>query len=186
VQANAFYTDWKDQQVEVQLIPNDFTSGVVLNAGKSHLYGGELEAQFQATPELSGFIAIGYTKTNFDDFDSTVGNFDGFPFPESPEWTVSFGADYEHTSGIFVGADARRVSSYLARDIQNAPVDRVGDYFVANARIGYRAENWSLTLFSDNVFNEEYFTYKDVSGNFDCCGTLGPRRVTGLTLRVEN
>jgi outer membrane receptor protein involved in Fe transport len=180
--ANAFYTDWKDQQIEVRLIPGDFTSTVVLNAGSSHLYGGELDARFQFTPELSGFAAIGYVKTEFDDFVSTVGNFNGFPFPESPEWTIAGGLDYEHMSGFFAGADARHVSSYLARDIQNAPPDHVGDYVVANVRLGYRADRWSMTFFSDNVFNEEYFLYRDIAGTSDCCATLGPRRVTGVTL----
>jgi outer membrane receptor protein involved in Fe transport len=65
-------------------------------------------------------------------------------------------------------------------------VDKVGDYFIANLRAGYRADRWSITVFSDNIFDEEYFLYKDVIGTFDCCGTLGPRRVTGVTLRVTN
>ena len=184
--ANVFYTDWTDQQVEIQQIPQDFTSTVILNAGASHLYGGEIESQFRITPELSTFVAIGYVETQFDDFVSSVGVFDGMPFPEAPKWTVSVGADYNHSSGFFIGADARHVSGYLARDLQNEPVDRVGDYIIASVRAGYRAENWSITVFSDNVFDEEYFLYKDVIGTFDCCGTLGPRRVTGVTLRVTN
>jgi iron complex outermembrane recepter protein len=184
--ANVFYTDWTDQQVEIQLVPQDFTSTVILNAGSSHLYGGEIESQIRITPELSTFVAIGYVETQFDEFVSSVGDFGGMPFPEAPKWTVSFGGDYNHASGFFIGADARHVSGYLARDLQNAPVDKVGDYFIANLRVGYRAERWSVTVFSDNIFDEEYFLYRDVIGTFDCCGTLGPRRVTGVTLRVTN
>jgi len=168
------------------LIPQDFTSTVILNAGASHLYGGELESQFRITPELSTFIAVGYVETHFDEFISSAGDFSGFPFPEAPKWTVSFGADHNHASGFFIGADARHVSGYLARDLQNEPVDKVGDYVVANLRAGYRADRWSITIFSDNVFDEEYFLYRDVSGTFDCCATLGPRRVTGVTLCVTN
>jgi outer membrane receptor protein involved in Fe transport len=186
VAANAFYTDWADQQVEIQLIPQDFTSTVILNAGSSHLYGGELESQFRITQELSTFIAVGYVETHFDEFISSAGDFSGMPFPEAPKLTVSFGADYNHSSGFFIGADARHVSGYLARDLQNEPVDKVGNYFIASLRAGYRADRWSITVFSDNIFDEEYFLYKDVIGTFDCCGTLGPRRVTGVTLRVTN
>lgn len=183
--ANAFYTDWKDQQVELQLVPNDFTSTVILNAGASHLYGGELESQFKFTSQLSGFVSIGYVKTQFDDFVTASGVFNGFAFPESPEWTVSFGSEYQHPSGFFFGADARQVSEYLARDIQSSPPDEVGDYFVANVRAGYRAGKWSVTAFSDNVFDEDYFVYRDIIGTVDCCGTLGPRRLSGVTVRVD-
>lgn len=183
--ANAFYTDWKDQQVEIQLIPGNFTSTVVLNAGSSHLYGGELESQMRFSPRFTAFAAVGYVKTEFDEFVTSAGNFSGLPFPESPEWTISFGADYEHPSGFFVGADARHVAEYFARDLQNAPIDRVGDYVVANLRAGYRADKWSVTAFSDNAFDEEYFLYRDVIGTSDCCATLGNRRLTGVTLRVD-
>lgn len=185
VNANVFYTDWTDQQVELQLIPGDFTSAVVLNAGKSHLYGAELESRYRPVDGLELFLSVGYLETKFDEFTSTIGDYSGFEFPEAPRWTLAFGFEYEHPSGFFIGFDGRKISSYLARDIQNAPADYVGDYFVGNARIGYRAENWTVTLFSDNVFDEEYFVYRDVIGTFDCCATLGNRRVTGVTLTAK-
>jgi iron complex outermembrane recepter protein len=183
--ANVFYTDWKDQQVEVQLIPGDFTSQVTLNAGESNLYGAELEANYRIATGFDAFLSIGYLQTKFDEFSSSVGDLSGFPFPEAPEWTVAFGFEYEHTSGFFIGFDGRKVSEYLARDIQNAPPDEVGDYFVGNARFGWRGERWTVTAFSDNVFDEEYFMYREVFGTSDCCGTLGNRRSTGVTVTAR-
>ncbi len=183
--ANVFYTDWSDQQVELQLIPGDFTSNVTLNAGQSMLYGGELEVKAQLAEGFDTFLAVGYVQTEFEEFVSTLGDFSGSEFPESPAWTISAGFDWDLSNGIFIGADARHVSSYLARDIQNTPADTVGDYVTANLRIGYRAERWSLTAFADNIFDEEYFVYRDVIGTFDCCGTLGERRLVGVTLEVN-
>ncbi len=180
--ANVFYTDWEDQQVEVQLVPGDFTSSVTLNAGESNLYGGELESQFEISPELSGFFSIGYVRTEFDEFVTTVGDFSGFEFPEAPELTLAGGFDYKHESGFYAGVDAKQVTEYSARDLQNAPVDIVGDYVVVNARVGYRFGDWNVMLFSDNALDEEYFVYQDVIGTFDCCATLGERRVTGVTV----
>jgi outer membrane receptor protein involved in Fe transport len=186
VAANLFYMDWTDQQVEVQTDPLDFASRRTENAAESHSYGFELEAQAQVTRDFTAFAAVGHVQTEFDSFDEgSVIDFSGLPFPESPEWTVAFGGDYEHPSGFFLGADARYVDAYFARDFQNAPIDTVGDYTTANLRAGYRAERWSLTVFSDNAFDEEYFTYRDVIGDFDCCATLGPRRLTGVTLRFD-
>lgn len=183
--ANLFYTDWTDQQVEAQLIPGDFTSQITLNAGESHIYGAELEASYAITRGFDAFLSVGYLQTKFDEFVSQVGDFSGFAFPEAPEWTVALGFEYQHPSGLFGGFDGRKVSRYLARDIQNAPPDYVGDYFVGNVRFGWRNEKWSVTAFSDNVFDEEYFVYREVLGTFDCCGTLGNRRVSGVTLTAR-
>lgn len=182
---NVFYTDWTDQQVEVQLVPGDFTSAVTLNAGESKLLGGEIETQMRFNDQVSGFLSLGYVDSEFEDFVTTVGDFSGFEFPEAPEWTISLGLDYTHPSGFFLGGDVKDVSSYLARDLQNAPVDTVGNYTVTNVRAGYRTEGWSVTAFSDNVFDEDYFVYRDIIGTFDCCATLGARRVTGVTVRVD-
>ncbi|MEM7707287.1 MAG: TonB-dependent receptor [Pseudomonadota bacterium] len=180
--ANVFYTDWEDQQVEVQLVPGDFTSAVTLNAGESSLYGAELESQITFSDSLTGFVSLGLLNTEFDSFVSTAGDFTGLDFPESPDLTLAFGLDYNHNSGFFTGFDAKHVSEYLARDLQNAPVDEVGDYFVVNLRAGYRNDRWTLTVFADNAFDEEYFVYRDVIGDFDCCASLGLRRLTGATL----
>jgi iron complex outermembrane receptor protein len=185
VNANVFYTDWSDQQVQVQLVPGDFASSVILNAGKSHVSGGELEANYRISRSLGMFLSVGHVRSRFDDFNSEVGDLSGFPFPEAPEWTIASGLEYEHASGFFAGFDGRKVSGYFARDIQNAPPDRVGDYFVGNARLGWRSDKWTVTLFSDNVFNEEYFVYREVFGPFDCCATLGNRRVTGVTVSAN-
>ena len=180
--ANVFYTDWDDQQVEVQLVPGDFTSTVTLNAGKSNLYGAEIESSFSFSDEVSGFASVGFVETEFDEFVSSIGDFSGLEFPEAPNLTLAAGIDWRSASGIFAGVDAKYVDEYLARDLQNTPVDVVGDYTVANVQIGYRTGNWTVTLFSDNVFDEEYFVYRDVLGDSDCCATLGTQRVSGITV----
>ncbi|MEN0078789.1 MAG: TonB-dependent receptor [Pseudomonadota bacterium] len=184
--ANLFYTDWSDQQVNFQRIPGDPLSDAVVNAGESSLQGLEVEGRYLFTDAFSGFASVGLLDTEFDDFNtSDFGDLSGLPFPEAPEYTVAFGLDYNTGSGFFAGADAKVVDEYLARDLQNAPVDPVGDYTVVNLRAGYQFDSFTVTVFSDNAFDEEYFVYRDRIGDFDCCATLGPRRVTGVTLEAE-
>jgi outer membrane receptor protein involved in Fe transport len=186
VSANVFHTDWTDQQVELQLVPGDFTTQVIRNAGESRLDGFEVEARTRFTPELTGFASVGYLDTEFEDFNVvTLGDFSGLPFPESPEWSLSLGADWEGASGFFAGFDTKYMGRYLARDLQNAPVDELGEYWVSNLRFGYQAAAWRLTAFADNAFDEEYLTYRDVSAFGDCCATIGRGRVAGVTLQVS-
>ncbi|MEM9014512.1 MAG: TonB-dependent receptor [Pseudomonadota bacterium] len=185
VNANAFYTDWKDQQVEFQLTPGDFQSTITANAGESNLFGFELEMQAELMDGLTGFASVGYVDTEFEDFVTPTFDFSGFPFPESPDWTLAAGFDYEHPSGFFLGADGKYVEDYLARDIQNSPADVVGDYLVANVRAGYRSDNYTFMVFADNVADREYFVYRDLIDDFDCCGTLGARRVVGVSIDIS-
>jgi len=183
---NVFYTDWTDQQVEFDLDPNDFFSRITVNAGKSRLYGGEVELSVQPTRDVSAFASLGVVDTEFEDFAvAGLGDFSGLEFPEAPSVTLAFGADYRPSTGFFAGADAKFVSEYFARDLQNAPIDEVGNYFVANARVGYQFDFGSLMLFADNLFNEQYFVYRDRIGDFDCCATFGRSRVVGVTGRVD-
>ena len=185
VNANVFYTDWKDQQVELQLVPGDFQSTITANAGESQLYGFELETRAQLSDSISGFASVGYVDTEFEEFETPDFNLSGFPFPESPNWTLAAGGDYQHPAGYFIGADGKYVDEYLARDIQNAPADTVGDYFVANLRAGWRNDQYTITVFADNVFDEEYFVYQDVIDDFDCCATVGAPRVVGVSVDAE-
>ncbi|MEM9168037.1 MAG: TonB-dependent receptor [Pseudomonadota bacterium] len=191
VNANAFYTDWQNQQVELQLVPGDFQSVITANAGQSSLYGFELEMRGDITAELSAFASIGYVETEFDEFVTTEFDLTGSDFPEAPNWTIAGGFNYVLPSGFFVGGDAKYVDAYLSRDIQNFPPDPVGDYIVANFRGGWRGDGLMVMLFADNAFNEDYFVYQDTFDfdadgviDFDCCATLGPRRVYGISVDV--
>jgi hypothetical protein len=154
-----------------------------VNAGSSRLFGAEVEASAKFTEATNGFVSVGLVNTKFEDFNTAAfGDLSGFEFPEAPDLTFALGFDYGRDLGFFAGFDARYVWDYLARDIQNAPADLVGDYAVVNLRAGWAFEKWRLTVFSDNALDQEYFVYRDVIGTFDCCAKLGARRVTGVTV----
>lgn len=178
--ANLFYIDYKDQQVETLATPGDFTSSTVTNAASSRAYGFEVEAQASLTRELTGFLSVGYVDTEFEDFENpNTGDLSGLPFPEAPEWSIAAGALYEHSSGFFFGADAKYTDDFLAR-IGSAPQETLNGYLIANAQIGYRYENWTATLFAENIFDKEYFLYNDN----DIAATLGMPRFVGVKLKA--
>ncbi|KZD04116.1 hypothetical protein AUP43_03150 [Oceanibaculum pacificum] len=181
VAANLFYVDYKDQQVETLATPGDFSSSSVVNAASSRAYGFEVEAQASLTRELTGFLSVGYVDTEFEDFDSaSAGNLSGLPFPEAPEWSVALGALYEHRSGFFIGADAKYTDDFMAR-LGSAPQDTLSSYVTANAQVGYRYENWTATLFAENIFDKEYFLYNDN----DIAATVGMPRFVGVKLNMK-
>ncbi len=145
---NLFYLDLKDQQVEVQEVPGDSGTTFITNAGKSRAYGFEVEAQAAVTPELSTFASVGYVNTKFEEFETTnfIGDLTGLDFPEAPEWSVAFGFLYEHESGYFFGADAKYTDDFLAA-FGAPPQDRLDDFFIVNAQLGFRYKGFAVTLF---------------------------------------
>lgn len=65
--ANVFYLDWKDQQVSVQLSPNNFDLQT-FNAGQSTVKGMELELNYVINHNLKTYLALGHSGTEFTDF----------------------------------------------------------------------------------------------------------------------
>jgi len=189
VNANVFYFDWRDQQVEVPQIPSDITSAIIVNAGKSHVIGGEVELEALVLSSLKLFGSLGVSKTEFDDFTlvqlGTELDLAGESFPQAPDWSFAVGAHYTHRLGFFLGGDLKYTSEALSRSLlEGAPRDELPAYTVVNFQLGYQAAHWRLTAWADNVFDEKYFLYR-----FDTeplqVATVGRGRVVGLTLQAN-
>lgn len=187
--ANIFYLDWEDQQINVPQIPGDFNSDLVVNAGASSVYGGELELQYAATPDLTLFSSVGLAKTEFNDFSFVqFGNelsFDGESFPQSPEFTAVLGFEYEHPEGFFCGADAKYIGGAISRSfLEGQPRDELDSYVLVNAHVGYRTGDWTVTAYADNLFDEDYLTYRFNDPGFQVA-TVGPERTFGVNVRYD-
>lgn len=178
--ANAFYLDITDQQVERLEDPLDPASTITANAAESRAFGFEVEAQASLTQELSTFISIGFVDTEFEDFEIAGGSdLSGESFPQAPNWNVAAGAFYQHPSGLFIGADVEYTDDFNAR-IGQPPQDRLNSFFLANAQLGFRYEEYKATLFAKNLFDNEYFLFADN----DIASTLGRGRFVGFSIEA--
>ncbi|MGH1559393.1 TonB-dependent receptor domain-containing protein [Caulobacter segnis] len=64
-----FYYDYKNQQVQSAIYDiNNGPIGAIVNAQKSHIYGGELELTWRPTPGLRIGQSIGYKTGKFDKY----------------------------------------------------------------------------------------------------------------------
>ncbi len=160
VNANVFYTDWSDQQVWVNLGLNDYDTETV-NAGQSHLYGFEIEANYRVDNNLSLYGSVGYAFTRFDDFSVTVGDlltdFSGRPFADAPRWTAALGATYRWDEGWFVNANANfQSSTFGGFSVTDGYFSDNDARVLVNAKAGYEAENYAIYVFARNLFDEAY------------------------------
>jgi iron complex outermembrane recepter protein len=182
--ANAFYIDWRDQQTTVNFGLNLYDYHTV-NAGKSHVYGFEVEATHRISSAIDWYAALGHTRTKFDEFNVTIGSFtdlSGLEFGYAPHWTLSGGVNVRPADGFNLNVNASHRSAIFSEASVPQSDTRLPSRTLVNARIGYQADHWSLSGFVNNAFDEKYMQY-GVAG-LDRA-VLGNPRVFGAVAEVK-
>jgi len=183
--ANAYYVKWKDQQVNVNLGLNLYDTQTA-NAGRSHLYGFEVEAQYRPDTRFDVYASLGHTQTEFDAFTVTAGTTDldltGTEFAYAADWTWAVGANYRWDNGVSVNVNA----NYRGDTFGAIGADQ-SDYAlkartVVNAKLSYARDNWEIAVFGRNLFDEEYAQYRAISLNR---AIFGDPRVIGASLEAR-
>lgn len=158
-----------------------------LNVGSSHAYGAEFEARWRPFRELQLFANLGLIQTNYDDLVINGVDYSGNEYPEAPAYTFALGAMYRADAGWFAGASVRHSDGYFGfGNVANIPERAVDGFTVVDASVGWEWENYTLTLFAKNLFDEKYLTSVDTRDNPPLAptyGFIGDERQIGLTLR---
>jgi iron complex outermembrane recepter protein len=154
-----FYYDYTNQQI------SQFINGqtYIRNAGKSQIYGLEIEGSALLTREdrLDGYI--GYLHAKFTDFLLASGGTNvqlaGNRPPQSPR--LSLNAGYQHRFALPNGAGLTgrvqthfETTSYLT--VNNYPDDRQGSYTRTDAMLTYGSQNdkWTVEAYGRNLENK--------------------------------
>jgi len=156
---SVYFYDYTNQQIS-QFINGQTT---IDNAGKSQIYGVELEGTYLLTEadRLDGYI--GYLHAEFKDFLLASGSSNiqlaGNSPPQAPRASLNFGYQHRFTLANGAGLTARvqthfETSSYLT--VNNYPDDRQGSYSRSDAMLTYApADNkWSLEAYGKNLENK--------------------------------
>ncbi|MEG8222527.1 TonB-dependent receptor [Sphingomonas sp. HH69] len=182
--ANLFFTEYSDQQVEIA--PDSTRPGytVTVNAASSRSWGIEIEPTLRVTANVSLFASLGYLNTKFKDFNTAAfGDMSGDQFPDAPELSVAFGGRYAFSNGFFMGGDAKYTSDYTARFGEGTP-DGIDARIIVNAQVGFKRGNWEIVAFAENLFNKKYLTFADRDAA-SVYGQAGPRRTFGVNLKAK-
>ena len=183
--ANAFYTDWTDQQITIPGSSGLNFDREILNAGSSEIYGVEVEANVDVTKQLNVFATLGLVETEFQDFAfATTGPFEnlaGNEFDNAPNVTASLGMVYKSESGFFASANGF-VSGSAFSDVTNLAIEEADDFVLVNARVGYRLGKVEIALFADNLFNDRFIQQARLRQVDTDTGAINPRNPASLTV----
>jgi outer membrane receptor protein involved in Fe transport len=183
--ANAYYVDWTDQQVLVNLGTSLYDTQIE-NAGASHLYGVELEAAYRVSPRFDGYASLGASHTEFDDFSVSPGastvDLSGSSFAFAPEWTWAVGGNYRWDNGFVANLNA----SYRSKAFSAAGPDQanyaIDARTLVNGKIGYETAHWSASIYAKNIFDEQYVQQNQAARNQ---AMFGDPRVIGAILETR-
>lgn len=156
VNANGFFMEWTDQQVLVDgpLGPDD---SITTNAGKSELYGFEVEAFARPVPELQLRGSVGHVRTRFVEFVNANMDLSGNEFPNAPKWTAAASARYDFPNGVYVQGDVNyRTKAFT--DAQNRPGSIEQARTLVNGKVGWRNHAWDVYVYATNIFDERYIS----------------------------
>ena len=153
VSANVFTTDSENSYFFVFLATNSTQN--LGNVPEVRIDGFELEATARPAPGFDINFGVGYTWSEIKDFPDPA--FIGNEAPLISRYTWNLGAQYRGDISTGLGLLARvdyRRTGRTWWDVPNStsrdPIDLV------NARLGLEGEQWSFTLFAENLFDEEY------------------------------
>lgn len=155
VSTNVFYTDWRAQQVQVQL-SNDFYDTEVQNAARSEVYGAELEGKTRVAQNQSVSAGVGYTDTAFKKFEVNGVDYTGKEFPFASHWT----GRVAHELAIPADWVFLTVARYVSGAYTNAENTRRADeqvYLDWNAK--YALNTWIAEGYVNNVLDKRYRTF---------------------------
>jgi iron complex outermembrane receptor protein len=152
---SGFYFDWRDQQVYSFENHRLFIG----NAPKSRSYGAEAEINAEVTERLKLFAGAGILDAKFIDYPNALSGQD-----ESGNWQplasrYSANASAQYTQPLSDGIDLVARADYNWRSSfywDTANNIREPAYGIVNARLGIESERWGVSLFAQNLFDEEY------------------------------
>jgi iron complex outermembrane receptor protein len=188
MQLNAalFYYDYQDAQVFNSI--GDPNTGLpqnqIENAESLELYGLDMDVTWQPLEALFIQVGLGYTHSEFDEFDLTVptatgvatADLNGVTPQNTPEWSANLLAHYTWSLGDNGSLSAQVDGSYQSEVYySNGTVAVVGDptsytrnkelgqdsYSLWNARLSWTdsSEQLELALWGKNLADKEYAAY---------------------------
>lgn len=188
-QLGAFYYDYQDFQVV--FFDTKLLSGIDVNApGHTRIDGVEFQTQGQfggwsfdfGSSYLDSAVA---DIAEIDSRDPLAGPqaLNGKQQPYAPRWTVQAGVQYAFTlpgdATLTPRIDYGMQGSRWATLFEVKPTDYLARQDLFNAQIVYeRPDNWRVTLYATNLFDEHYATSEPLAG----LALAGPPRQFGVRL----
>ncbi|CAH9053275.1 Pesticin receptor [Pseudoalteromonas holothuriae] len=165
--AALFNVDWEDAQIggatEIGQLP--YTS----NAGSANAKGIEIATRAMLTDAFTAYATYAYTKVELTEdapflfnTDGTDGGMDGDRLPGSPEHQFSLGINYQteifNDKLLDINYGLTAQSDFISKVGLHDNGETLPGYALSNISAKLTGDQWSSTLYVNNLFNKYAFT----------------------------
>lgn len=197
----AFYLKRKDAQLRDSRGSGGFFRYLTVNGEDAAHYGLESEITWYIDEAWTFYASLGILEADRDSYDTTASDedidetldanddddplvieVDARELSNAPNYTYSVGLSYDEGQGLFGNVEVAGKDDYYESNSHNQKRDSFG---IVNASLGYRWDNWTVTLWTKNLFDEEYtkriFYFDNLDGGVKRYESLADPRTFGVT-----
>lgn len=175
LRASAFFYSWEDAQVAGAASYPGSGDAAIGNIPEAEGLGLELFAAYQITDEISVSGSLGLLDTEITEVNAEQAALLGEELPRAPNLTGSVGLTYQGENGLDGSVSLRHVGGHVS-DLSQPDLDA---YTIVDASLGFEEDFGGLQLrldaFVNNVFDERFQTFNEVSGGFTLQKAGAPR-----------
>lgn len=185
VNAALYRMDWDDVQ-SLYLAPCFF--GAVVNFGAARLTGAEVDYRLALTRAFEVSGGINFNDAEIAEDSAALGVSKGDRLQNAPKWSGSLNARYGFPmfgGEAYAMATARHVGhSYRSFD-HSDPRSFQNSYTLVGARIGLERDSWQLSLFADNLTDENPGVFHFLSSFYGAASYARMFPLRGRTVGVS-
>lgn len=172
---SAYYIDWQNQATFQTIQLGNTANTIAVNAGKSHVYGVEIESSFALTDNLSASVSYGLANGKYDEYnDKYLANTTGNGLNPN---TGELAEDANNAKGNYIPFNSKH-SLVTSLSYNRALTSDIGWFFrtdyileskkytgasnlswlggrdLWNGRLGMDSEHWSASLYINNILDD--------------------------------
>ena len=148
-----FYIYRDDPQFRDSQGAGSFFDYITTNGDKAKHFGAEGEATWHFARNWSLNGTVGILDSERDRYTARGVDVDSRKLANAPDYTYSARVDYNPATGLFGSLELVGSDNYYE---SNSHAEKRSSFAVVNASIGYRYDNWTLSVWSKNLLDEEY------------------------------
>lgn len=150
-QLTAFYLDRRNTQLRDSAGVGGLFRYVTTNAGDAQHYGGELETRWLINDYWVARGHFALLQAEFKNEGQAAGG--RRRLSNAPSYSYGAGLDFNASNGFFSSLEVNGRDSYFE---SNNHDERRSAMTVVNASVGFRKNNWTVSLWSRNLLDERY------------------------------
>jgi iron complex outermembrane recepter protein len=196
--AAAFYTDWKDLQLETLFVASGLDATILtLNAGDASAFGAEVDFAWRPSENFAinggaGWLdaEIGDNVTDVDSFGNPV-DISGNRLPITSRFSANLAAQWDFTIANDTGAFLRAEYSYRGDQFSGQlnsrePNDLSPSYDVLNVRLGIERNGLRIVAYGENIADgDQSIGFRTGSGGSGLGGLMPTILPSSYGLRVS-